>query len=96
VCVRARVRVRAWIYVNIEICIYHIVLKNQNIIQLYLYNINMCFRLSLDKFQVGLNNIHIRYPLDKITIQEILIHPHWLHILGGQKFINKFMINLLS
>jgi hypothetical protein len=36
--------------------------------------------LNLDRFQVGFNNIHIGYPLNKITIQEILTHSDWLRI----------------
>jgi hypothetical protein len=33
-------------YVNIKACIYYIVLKNLNILQIYLYNINIYFRLG--------------------------------------------------
>jgi hypothetical protein len=45
-------------YVNIEICIYHIALKNINILQIYLYNINIYSKLGLCEFQVRFNNIH--------------------------------------
>ena len=42
-------------YINIKVCIYHIILgKNLNILQLYLYNINIYFDLNSYKFQVGL------------------------------------------
>jgi hypothetical protein len=46
-------------YVNIEICIYHIVLKKKlNVLQIYPYNINIYFRLGLDRFRLGFDNIH--------------------------------------
>jgi len=45
-------------YVNIKICIYHIVLKKLNIQQIYLYNINMHFMLGSGKVQISFDNMH--------------------------------------
>ena len=46
-------------YVNIEICIYHIVLKKLNVLQINLYNIIIYFGLGLGRFWVRFDNIYI-------------------------------------
>jgi predicted Co/Zn/Cd cation transporter (cation efflux family) len=46
------------LYVNINICIYHIVLKNINILKIYLYNINIYFGLDLGEFHICFDNIY--------------------------------------
>jgi hypothetical protein len=37
------------LYVNINMCMYHIILKKLNILKIHLYNINIYFRLCLDR-----------------------------------------------
>jgi hypothetical protein len=46
-------------YVNIKICIYYIVLKKLNVLQINLYNINIYFGLGLGRFWVRFDNIYI-------------------------------------
>jgi hypothetical protein len=58
-------------YFSIKVWIYLIVLKNINILQIYLYNINIYFGLGSSEFRVGFINIHsllIIYWIQKILI----------------------------
>jgi hypothetical protein len=47
------------------VCFY---VNNKNVLQIYLYDINVYFGLNLSGFQGCFNNIH--YSLDKVTIQK--------------------------
>ena len=58
-------------YFSIKVWIYLIVLKNINILQIYLYNINIYFRLGSGGFQVGFVNIHTLFTI--YHIQKIFI-----------------------
>jgi hypothetical protein len=70
-------------YINIETCIYHIIyIKNLNVLQIHLYNINIYFGLSSSGFQVKFNNIYILYIIHQVRSisQKILIHLGWIGI----------------
>jgi predicted Co/Zn/Cd cation transporter (cation efflux family) len=56
------------LYVNINICIYHIVLKNINILKIYLYNINIYFGLDLGEFHICFDNIYTLFIAHYVTL----------------------------
>jgi hypothetical protein len=67
------------LYVNIKVCIYRIVLKeNINIPQIYLYNINIYFRLGSDEFRVEFDNIYTLFIIHQV--QKILTHSDWVRL----------------
>jgi hypothetical protein len=90
---------RAYIYIYIK--------KNINILQIYLYNINIYFRLSSNKFWIRwikFNNIYILHIIQKIIIYSSRVgfiefilncHPCQLKIqlLKKKKNINLFIPN---
>ena len=60
-------------YVNMKVRIYHIVLKeNINTPQIYLYNINIYFKLGSNGFRVEFDNIYTLLIIHRL--QKILIH----------------------
>jgi hypothetical protein len=63
-------------YINIEMCIYNIVLKNLNIIRIYQYTINIYFELVSIGIQVVFDNIQFStfYSSGKVTIQTYFTH----------------------